>query len=138
MLALVVVLAFGLAMQLFAGDTPGPGGGDGGPGPVTPEAPDPEAAARGQAVMDTAGCLLCHSADGTPASAPTFKGLAGSQRPLESGEFVTADDAYLRNSIVDPASQIVQGYSNLMPDTFGDTLTPEQIDDVIAYIKSLS
>ena len=93
---------------------------------------------QGVAVMDSAGCLLCHTVDGVPGSAPTFKGLAGSQRPLESGEFVTADDAYLLNSILDPSSQIVQGYSNLMPETFGDTLTEDQINDVIAYIKSLS
>lgn len=137
-LALVVVLAFGLAMQLFVGDSPGAGDGGGGPGTVTPEPPDPEAAARGQAVMETAGCFLCHSVDGTPSSAPTFKGLAGSSRPLEGGEFVTADNAYLANSIIDPGSQVVLGYANLMPDGFGDTLTPEQIDDIVAYINSLA
>lgn len=137
-LALVIVLAFGLAMQLFVGDTPGTGDGNGGPGTETPQPPDPEAAARGQAVMDTAGCLLCHTVDGSTGSAPTFKGLAGSSRPLEGGEFVTADDAYLTNSIIDPASQIVQGYPNLMPPDFAETLTQEQIDDIVAYIKSLA
>jgi mono/diheme cytochrome c family protein len=141
-LALVVVLAFGLAMQVFAGDSPG------GSQPNTPGAPsgggdsaelDPAAVARGQEVVESVGCLLCHNVDGSRTSAPTFKGLYGSQRPLETGEFVTADDAYLRTSILDPASQVVQGYpANLMPDNFGDTLTAEQIDDIIAYIKSLS
>ncbi|HEX6946756.1 MAG TPA: cytochrome c [Acidimicrobiia bacterium] len=138
-LALIVVLAFGLAMQLFTGDTPGPGGGNDNPEPTTPTVPpDPEAAARGQAVMETAGCLLCHTVDGSRGSAPTFKGLAGASRPLETGEFVTADDAYILNSIIDPSSQIVQGYGNLMPPNFEETLTPDQINDIIAYIKSLS
>lgn len=135
-LALVIVLAFGLAMQLFVGDSPGTDDPDPGTGTTTPS--DPEAAARGQVAMDTAGCLLCHTVDGTQGSAPTFKGLAGSSRPLESGEFVTADDAYLLNSIIDPGSQIVQGYADLMPPDFESSLTAEQIDDIIAYIKSLA
>lgn len=135
-LALVIVLGFGLAMQLFVGDTPGPGTTV--PGTEDPTEPDPAAAARGQAVMDSVGCFLCHTVDGTQGSGPTFKGLAGASRPLESGEFVTADDAYLINSIIDPGSQIVQGFPNLMPADFEETLTAEQIDDIIAYIKSLA
>lgn len=137
-LALGIVLAFGLAMQLFVGDNPGTPSPDPGPGTENPTPSDPEAAARGEAVMASVGCTLCHTVDGSQGSAPTFKGLAGASRPLESGEFVTADDSYLTNSIIDPGSQIVQGYSNLMPPDFGETLTPDQINDVIAYIKSLA
>lgn len=134
-LALVVVLTFGLGMQLFVGDGP-----VGGPSPTTtaPEVVDPEAVARGEAAVNSAGCLLCHSMDGTASTGPTFKGLAGASRPLESGEFVTADDAYLINSIIDPSSQIVEGFPDLMPKGFADTLTPQQIDDIVEYIKSLS
>lgn len=137
-LALGIVLAFGLAMQLFVGDAPGTGNPGTGPGTEDPTPSDPEAAARGEAVMASVGCTLCHTVDGSQGSAPTFKGLFGASRPLESGEFVTADENYLRNSIIDPGSQIVQGYSNLMPPDFEETLTAEQIDDIIAYIKSLA
>jgi len=137
-LALVVVLAFGLAMQLFVGDAPDAGGGDNDPTPTNTIPDDPEAASRGEQMVEFAGCLSCHSVDGTPGQGPTFKGLAGSSRPLETGEFVTADDAYLLNSIIDPGAQVVQGYSNLMPQNFGDELTSEQIDDIVAYLKTLA
>jgi cytochrome c oxidase subunit 2 len=44
----------------------------------------------------------------------------------------------LRTAIVDPNSQIVSGFlANLMPTDFGDKLSDEDINNVIAYIKSL-
>jgi cytochrome c oxidase subunit 2 len=84
-------------------------------------------------------CVGCHTTLGGKATGPTFLGLAGSEVELESGETVIADDAYLRRSIVDPNAQIVAGFApDLMPDFFGDTLTEQDITDVIEYIKSLS
>jgi hypothetical protein len=48
------------------------------------------------------------------------------------------DDAYLRESIVDPNVKITQGFSpGIMPQTFGTTLTEQQISDLIEYIKTL-
>lgn len=83
-------------------------------------------------------CVGCHTTLGGKANGPTFLGLAGSEVTLESGETVIADDAYLRRSIVDPRAQIVAGFpSELMPDFFGDTLTEQDINNVIEYIKSL-
>lgn len=83
-------------------------------------------------------CVGCHTTLGGPATGPTFLGLAGSEVTLESGETVIADDAYLRKSIVDPAAQIVAGFEpDIMPDFFGETLTEEDINNVIEYIKSL-
>jgi cytochrome c oxidase subunit 2 len=76
--------------------------------------------------------------DGTKIVGPTWKGLSGEQVPLADGTTVTADDAYLRESIVDPNAKIVQGFSpNLMPQTFKDQLKDEQISDLIEYIKTL-
>jgi cytochrome c oxidase subunit 2 len=56
---------------------------------------------------------------------------------LASGETVTADDAYLTNSIVDPASQIVAGFENVMPPDYGEKLTADEVADIVAYINSL-
>ena len=56
---------------------------------------------------------------------------------LESGETVVADDAYLRRAIVDPAAEIVAGYANVMPTSYGETFTEQQIVDLIEYINSL-
>ena len=83
-------------------------------------------------------CTSCHTVDGSTGIGPTFLGSFGAERTLESGETVVMDETYVHNSIVDPGSQIVQGYSNIMPLGYGDTLSPEEIDGLVAYIKSLS
>lgn len=99
---------------------------------------DPEAAARGMQLANDTGCLACHSVDGATGTGPTWKGVAGSSRPLESGESVTADAAYLFNSIVDPGSQVLAGYTDVMPSDYVDQLTEAEINDLVAYIQSLA
>ena len=46
-------------------------------------------------------------------------------------------DEYIRNSILNPSSQIVEGYQPIMP-TFKGQVTEEQLVSLVAYIKSLS
>jgi cytochrome c oxidase subunit 2 len=133
-LAVVVISTIGLGLFLSTGQSMTGNGGANSP----PTAADPEAATRGAALAEGMGCLVCHSVDGTPGSGPTWKGLAGSSRPLVSGETAIADDAYLHAAIVDPSSEIVRGYDDLMPDNYGTQLSPEEIDDLVEYIKSLS
>lgn len=133
-LAVVVVLLLGAGFWLYTGEDLG-----GDPTATTlPIAVDPEAAGRGMQLANDAGCLACHSVDGTPNTGPTWKGLAGSSRPLESGESLVADAAYLFNSIVDPGSQIVAGYSAVMPTDYVDQLTEAEINDLVSYIQSLA
>lgn len=133
-LAVVVVVAIGLGLFLSTGASLA---GSDGAGTVAVEA-DPEAAARGATLAEGVGCLQCHSVDGTPGSGPTWKGIAGSSRPLENGETVIADDEYLHTAIVDPAAQLLAGYDDVMPDNYGTQLTAEDIDDLVEYIKSLA
>ncbi len=99
---------------------------------------DPEAASRGMQLANDSGCLACHSIDGTPNTGPTWKGVAGSSRPLESGESVDAETAYLFNSIIDPGAQVVAGFPAVMPTTYSESLTETDIDDLVAYIQSLA
>ena len=105
--------------------------------PTIPITVDSQSAARGEILSVDAGCIACHSADGTPGTGPTWKGVAGATRPLDTGESVTADDVYLFRSITDPGAQTVAGYENVMPFTFGDTLSDQEISDLVEYIKSL-
>jgi cytochrome c oxidase subunit 2 len=134
-LAVAIVLGLGLVLFLLTGE-PLPSDGS---GSTTPSVTfDPEAAARGAALAEGTACLQCHTVDGSAASGPTWKGLAGSDRPLTTGGFVVADNSYLFNSIVDPSSQVVAGFDDVMPSTFGDQLTEEEIDDLIAFIESLA
>jgi cytochrome c oxidase subunit 2 len=91
---------------------------------------------RGQQTAQSVGCMACHSIDGTTVVGPTWKGLYMSQVPLEDGSTVTADDAYLLESIKEPQTKIHQGLPNVMP-RLADNMTDEQIQDIIAFIKSL-
>jgi mono/diheme cytochrome c family protein len=61
-------------------------------------------------VYTSFGCNSCHSIDGSKSTGPTFKGLFGSKVELANGQTVTADEAYLMESIVDPDKQIVKSY----------------------------
>lgn len=134
-LALIIVVGLGIGLFLFTGESIG----DGSTGStVAPIVIDPEAAARGEVLAEGQGCLQCHTTDGRPGSGPTWKGLAGSVRPLASGEEVVADDAYLFNSIVDPNAQVVEGYDAVMPTFYADQLDETQIDDLVEYMKSLA
>jgi cytochrome c oxidase subunit 2 len=79
-------------------------------------------------------CVKCHSQE-----APTMANLYGSKvKVWEAGKLieVTADEDYIRDSIVYPNHQIVEGYQPLMP-SFKDQLSDEQIMQLVAYIKSL-
>lgn len=93
--------------------------------------------ARGAQIAQQFGCLACHSTDGTALVGPTWQGVYGSTEALQDGSTVVVDDAYLHESIVDPAAKIVQGFPNVMPPTIAADMTEEQIADVIEFIKSL-
>lgn len=136
-LALIVVVALGIGLFLFTGESlGGESAGEGGdPQPIVV---DQEAAARGEVLAEGQGCLQCHTVDGQLASGPSWKGVAGSTRPLVSGDEVVADDAYLFNSIVDPHSQVVEGYEPIMPTFYADQLDERQINDLVEFVKSLA
>ena len=93
-------------------------------------------ATRGQKTYEIQ-CKACHSVDGTPGIGPSWKGLFGHQAELADGTTATADEAYLKESILTPAAKIVKGFQNIMPSSYKDTLTEQQISDLIAYIETL-
>lgn len=82
------------------------------------------------------GCASCH-AGGPAQRGAKLENIFGTQVKLVGGGSVTANDEYLRNSILNPASQIVEGYQPIMP-TFKGQVTEEQLNALVAYIKSLS
>lgn len=90
---------------------------------------------RGHDLFELKRCGSCHESEDT-VRAPSLEGIMGRERTLASGAVITADQDYIRNSILDPNSQIVGNYENLMP-AYGSFTNEEDIMALIAYIKSI-
>jgi cytochrome c oxidase subunit 2 len=90
--------------------------------------------AAGQGLFEKHGCLACHQAGSV--LGPNLAGIAGHTVELQDGTTVTADDDYLRESILNPQAKVVKGFAPVMP-TFKGQLNEEQILQLLAYIKSL-
>jgi cytochrome c oxidase subunit 2 len=99
-------------------------------------APGESVEQAGEKVFQASGCPTCHVADGTGLG-PSLLGVYGNPVKLTTGETVTADDAYLRESILLPKAKIVLGYSPIMP-SFQGQMTDEQLSNVIAYLRALA
>lgn len=82
------------------------------------------------------GCASCH-AGGPQQRGAKLEGIFGHEVKLVGGQTVTADENYIRNSILNPASQVVEGFQPIMP-TFKGQVTEEQLNGLVAYIKSLT
>ena len=92
-------------------------------------------AQQGQKLFNTVGCVGCHTVDGTPRIGPTLKGVFGSTVPLEGGQSVKADDAYIRESIMKPQAKIVRGFTTVLMPTF--QLSASEVNALVAYVKSV-
>jgi cytochrome c553 len=81
-------------------------------------------------------CDNCHTSTTTPRG-PSLIGIYGGKRPISGGETATADDAYLREAILKPATKLTAGYGPTMPEYAGQ-LSEEDVINLNAYIKSLN
>ncbi len=101
--------------------------------------PEEEGAEAGKKLMDAQGCFSCHSVDGSAGVGPTFKGAWNHMVTVHAGGKtlkIKADDAYMRESIIDPAAKILDGFDNTMP-PYPD-FPKEQMDDMMEFLQSLS
>jgi cytochrome c oxidase subunit 2 len=94
--------------------------------------PTTSPAEQGHRLFDFLGCPACHETG----IAPSLQGLFGQPVTLTTGQIVTADEGYIRESILAPAAQVVAGYQPIMP-PFAGRVNDEQILQLIAYIRSL-
>jgi cytochrome c oxidase subunit 2 len=93
-------------------------------------------AVAGQQLYQSLGCVSCHGANGEGGRGPTLAGLFGRKVFLQNGQTLTADESYVRESIENPQAKLVSGFGPIMP-TFQGQVTPEQLIQIMAYIKSL-
>jgi cytochrome c oxidase subunit 2 len=89
----------------------------------------------GEALFKQLGCSGCHVGSSV-VRAPPLQGVFGKPVPLDTHEIITADEGYIRDSILFPAKQIVAGYTNAMP-SYEGKLSEEELLELVAYIKSL-
>ncbi len=92
-------------------------------------------AEQGEAVFRAHGCSGCHG-DNSTVHAPSLAGLYGTYVHLQDGSVRFADEAYIRDCILNPRSFTVAGYPPLMPD-FAGQLGEDDLLKLVAYIKSL-
>lgn len=85
-------------------------------------------------LLEAKDCLTCHSIDGEAGIGPTLKGVYGRKTKLTDGSTITADDVYLRESIVKPEAKIVDGFDDVMPKP---ELNEEEINAIVEYLESL-
>ena len=119
-LSLLFVLLLALTVVLTAC---GGGGGE----------PSDSAAKAGEELFaqtvigSQAGCITCHSLEaGVVIVGPSLDGIGN------------RGEDYLKESILDPDAQLVDGFpAGSMPQVWGDELTSEQVDQLVAYMLTL-
>ena len=91
-------------------------------------------AEAGRRIFLDSGCASCHGADGQGGVGPQLAGLWGTEVALDDGTTVIADEAYLRESIVEPSAKKVEGYGIAMP---GNDLDDAEVASILAYIEAI-
>ncbi len=102
----------------------------------------PVSAEEGRRLAEMMGCMACHSTDGSTLGkeGPTWKNLFGMQRVFADGTRAVADEAYLRQSILDPAAKVVKGFENSeagMP-SYEGVISNAQLESLILFLKALN
>jgi cytochrome c oxidase subunit II len=94
---------------------------------------------EGEELVRNKGCIGCHSLDGTPKIGPTFKGVFGQKEIVLRGgkeAEITVDEAFIRQTLLEPEKERVKGYPPIMPSQKG-LLNDREIDAIIEFLKTL-
>ena len=101
----------------------------------------PAGEAPGLTLMKRNACVTCHSLDGSKIVGPSFKGIYGHQVTVVTDgqeRTITVDDEYIKRSIQDPNADVVKGFNPNLMISYKQTLSDEDIQKIIDFIKSLS
>ena len=93
--------------------------------------------AAGQRQFEKLGCSTCHLEDNS-GRGPSLKNAFGRPVQLQNGQTVTVDEAYVRESILQPQAKIVRTYTTVQMPTFQGQVSEDGILQLISYVKSLS
>jgi cytochrome c oxidase subunit II len=92
-------------------------------------------AQNGERLFASLSCNACHNTR-PDARGPSLANVYGSKLNLSNGQQIVADDAYLREAILNPSQHITQGYAPIMP-TYQGQISEEGVIDLVEYIKNL-
>jgi cytochrome c oxidase subunit 2 len=92
-------------------------------------------ASAGQKLFQDLACNTCHKPD-AQGRGPVLQNLFGKTVELNSGERIVVDEAYIRESILNPQAKVTLGFQPIMP-TFQGLVTEEGLLELIEYVKSL-
>lgn len=92
-------------------------------------------AQRGQELSTGLGCVACHTVDGSPGVGPSWQGMWGRSETLTNGNTIVVDEAYFRESLIEPPRKMVAGYPNVMLRYF---LEEEEIIALMEFAKQLT
>ena len=94
----------------------------------------------GLKLLEKNGCIACHSLDGSKVVGPSFKGIYGNMRNVNTNGIkkdVKADDVYIKNSIVEPDAEIVDGYPKGLMKSYKGLISDTEIEQITQYLKDL-
>ena len=99
--------------------------------------PEAKAGQKGLDLLQSKGCLGCHTTDGTPKVGPTFRGLYERKVTVSTQgkeRTIVADEEYLKRSVLDPGSDVVKGFPNIMPKM---PVSEDELKEIVNYIETL-
>ena len=91
---------------------------------------------RGERLFQDLACNTCHL-DSGEGRGPSLHNIVGTTIDLEDGSTTVADEAYLRESILNSQAKVVRGYQPLMP-VFQGLVSEDNLVSLVEYVKSLS
>jgi cytochrome c oxidase subunit 2 len=126
-----------VALALVAAGCGGGGGGkQAGSGAAPAGTGQTGKPSTGKQLFMSNGCGGCHTlaaAGTTGTTGPDFDRQLKSDAQADHKQL----QAFVRESIVSPNAYIAKGYQpNIMPQSFGSTLSPQQLDTLVSYISS--
>jgi len=93
-------------------------------------------AQNGERLFASLSCNACHN--GRPDSrGPSLANVFGAKLTLANGSAVTADEAYLREAILNPSDHVTQGFAPIMP-TYQGQISEDGVIALVEYIKNLN
>jgi cytochrome c oxidase subunit 2 len=91
----------------------------------------------GELLYNQQGCKACHSLDGSPLVGPSLKNVYGFEFLTTTGQTVLVDEAYIKESILDPNASVIDGFQPVMT-PYAGKLGDKEIEAITEFLKTIS